>query len=57
VHVKHVPEMIKETRSLEAEVSARNLMRDVLVVPEDRWLDRSLETCRSKIPDGGDGAC
>jgi hypothetical protein len=42
VHVKHVPEMIKETRSLEAEVSSRNLMRDVLVVPEDRSLDRSL---------------
>ena len=42
MHVKHVPEMIKETRSLEAEVSARSLMRDVLVVPEDRWLDRLL---------------
>ena len=40
MHVKHVPEKIKETRSLEAEVSARSLIRDVLVVPEDRWLDR-----------------
>jgi hypothetical protein len=39
VNVKDVLEMIKETRSLEAEVSARNLMRDVLIVPEDRWLD------------------
>jgi CBS domain containing-hemolysin-like protein len=43
VHVKDVLETIKQTRSLEADVSARDLMRDVLVVPENRPLDELLK--------------
>jgi CBS domain containing-hemolysin-like protein len=43
VHVKDVLETIKETRSLEADVSARDLMRDVLIVPENRPVDALLK--------------
>jgi len=43
VHVKDVLETIKETRSLKADVSARDLMRDVLVVPENRPVDALLK--------------
>ena len=43
VHVKDVLEAIKETRSLEAEVRARDLMRDVLIVPENRPVDELLK--------------
>jgi len=43
VHVKDVLETIKETRSLEADVSARDLMREVLVVPENRRIDELLK--------------
>jgi CBS domain containing-hemolysin-like protein len=43
VHVKEVLETIKQTRSLEADVSARELMRDVLVVPENRRIDALLK--------------
>jgi CBS domain containing-hemolysin-like protein len=42
VHLKDVLETIKETRSLEADVSARDLMRDVLIVPENRPVDELL---------------
>ena len=42
VHVKDVLEAIKETRSLEADVYARDLMRDVLIVPENRRVDELL---------------
>ena len=42
VHVKDVLETIKETRNLEAAVSARDLMRDVLIVPENRPVDELL---------------
>ena len=42
VHVKDVLETIKETRGLEADVSARDLMRDVLIVPENRAVDELL---------------
>jgi Mg2+/Co2+ transporter CorC len=58
VHVKDVLEMIKETRSLEAEVSARDLMRDVLIVPENLRLDELLKgLAEARFPDGGDSAC
>ena len=43
VHVKDVLEAIKETRSLEADVRARNLMRDVLIVLENRPVDELLK--------------
>ena len=43
VHVKDVLEAIKETRSLEANVSARDIMRDVLIVPENRRVDELLK--------------
>ena len=43
VHVKDVLETIKETRSLEADVSARDLMREVLVVPENRRINELLK--------------
>jgi CBS domain containing-hemolysin-like protein len=43
VHVKDVLETIKQTRSLEAHVSARDLMRDVLVAPENRRIDELLK--------------
>ena len=42
VHVKDVLETIKETRGLEADVSARDLMREVLIVPENRAVDELL---------------
>ena len=42
VHVKDVLETIKETRGLEADVSARDLMREVLIVPENRPVDELL---------------
>ncbi len=42
VHVKDVLETIKQTRSLQADVSARDLMRDVLIVPENRRIDALL---------------
>ena len=43
VHVKDVLETIKQTRSLEADVSARDLMREVLIVPENRPVDELLK--------------
>jgi CBS domain containing-hemolysin-like protein len=43
VHVKDVLETIKQTRSLQADVSARDLMRDVLIVPENRRIDALLK--------------
>ena len=43
VHVKDVLETIKQTRSLQADVSARDLMRDVLFVPENRRIDELLK--------------
>src|SRR5918995_2569717 len=43
VHVKDVLETIKQTRSLQADVTARDLMRDVLVVPENRRVDELLK--------------
>ena len=42
VHVKDVLETIKETRGLEADVSARDLTRDVLIAPENRAVDELL---------------
>jgi len=43
VHVKDVLETIKQTRSLEADVRARDIMRDVLIVPENRPADELLK--------------
>jgi CBS domain containing-hemolysin-like protein len=43
VHLKDVLETIKQTRSLQADVSARDLMRDVLIVPENRRIDELLK--------------
>jgi CBS domain containing-hemolysin-like protein len=43
VHVKDVLETIKQTRSLQADMSARDLMRDVLIVPENRRIDALLK--------------
>ena len=43
VHVKDVLEAVKETRSIEADVSARDLMREVLIVPENRRIDEVLK--------------
>ena len=43
VHVKDVLETLKQTRSLEADVSARDLMRDVLIVPETRRVDELMK--------------
>jgi CBS domain containing-hemolysin-like protein len=43
VHVKDVLETIKQTRSHQADVSARDLMRDVLIVPENRRIDALLK--------------
>ena len=43
VHVKDVLETIKQTRSLEADVSARDLTRDALIVPENRPVDALLK--------------
>ncbi len=43
VHVKDLLETINQTRSLEADVSARDLMRDVLIVPENRPVDELLK--------------
>ena len=42
VHVKDVLETIKQTRNLEADKSARDLMREVLIVPENRAVDELL---------------
>jgi magnesium and cobalt exporter, CNNM family len=43
VHVKDVLEAVKEARGLDAEVRARDLMREVLVVPENRRIDAVLK--------------
>jgi CBS domain containing-hemolysin-like protein len=43
VHVKDVLEAVKEARGLQAEVRARDLMREVLVVPENRRIDAVLK--------------
>jgi len=43
VHVKDVLETIKEMRSLEVDVRARDLMREVLIVPENRRIDELLK--------------
>ena len=48
VHVKDLLETIKETRSLEADVSARDLMRDVLIVPENRPVDALLKDLQKR---------
>ena len=55
VHVKDVLETIKQTRSLEADVSARDLMRDVLVVPENRPLDELLKDLQKQGLQNGGG--
>ncbi|HJQ29300.1 MAG TPA: hemolysin family protein, partial [Rubrobacter sp.] len=39
VHVKDILEAIKETRSLKADVRARDIMRDVVMIPENRRID------------------
>jgi CBS domain containing-hemolysin-like protein len=43
VHVKDILEAVKEARGLDAEVRARDLMREVLVVPENRRIDAVLK--------------
>ena len=48
VHVKDILEAIKETRSLEADVRARDLMREVLIVPENRRVDDVLKDLQSQ---------
>ena len=48
VHVKDVLEAIKETRSLEADVRASDLMREVLIVPENRRVDEVLKDLQSQ---------
>ena len=48
VHVKDVLEAVKQTRSLDADVSAGDLMREVLMVPENRRVDEVLKDLQSQ---------
>jgi len=48
VYVKDVLETIKQTRSPQADVSARNLMRNVLIVPENRRIDELLKDMQKR---------
>ena len=43
VHVKDLLRTVEQEGSLEAEITARDLMRDVIVVPENRRIDEILE--------------
>jgi CBS domain containing-hemolysin-like protein len=43
VHVKDVLEAVKEAGGLQADVRAKDLMREVLVVPENRRIDEVLK--------------
>jgi CBS domain containing-hemolysin-like protein len=43
IHVKDILEALKKTRSLEADVRARDIMRDVLIIPENRRIDELLK--------------
>jgi CBS domain containing-hemolysin-like protein len=43
VHVKDLLRTIESEDCLDAEISARDLMRDVLIVPENRFIDDILE--------------
>ena len=49
VHVKDVPEMIKEMRSLEAEVSARDLSAMSSTSRRTGAETNFQKTCRSKV--------
>ncbi len=48
VHVKDVLRAVESGESLDADVTARDLKRDVLIVPENRHIDEILEDFQSR---------
>jgi CBS domain containing-hemolysin-like protein len=48
IHAKDVLRAAKEAGDLEAEVSSRDLMRDVLTIPENRSVDKILKDLRAQ---------
>ena len=50
VHVKDVLRTVESERGLEGDKTARDLMRDVLTIPENRLIDEILEACAGRSP-------